>query len=132
MDRLRKTSRPSAPSLGLLVQQFAISFRKVWRILVEVEQLPNEDPAEALLRTYSADGGINYLDAAATLPSRPAIDAACVELLSLLFPGFHGEPVMINAAHASDSAQNAKREMQIVQVSENNLKPLIENFYAHP
>ena len=39
-------------------------------------------------------GGINYLDAAATLPSRPAIDAACVELLSLLFPGFHGEPVV--------------------------------------
>ncbi len=52
------------------------------------------DPAEALLRTYSAGGGINYLDAAATLPSRPAIDAACVELLSLLFPGFHGEPVI--------------------------------------
>ncbi|MGI8889236.1 MAG: serine O-acetyltransferase EpsC [Chthoniobacterales bacterium] len=49
--------------------------------------------AEALLRTYTADGGINYLDAAATLPSRPAVDAACVELLSLLFPGFHGEPV---------------------------------------
>ncbi|HXA09617.1 MAG TPA: serine acetyltransferase, partial [Chthoniobacterales bacterium] len=52
------------------------------------------DSVDALLRTYSADGGINYLDAAATLPSRPAIDAACVELLSLLFPGFHGEPVI--------------------------------------
>ncbi|MEO8438782.1 MAG: serine O-acetyltransferase EpsC [Spartobacteria bacterium] len=52
------------------------------------------DPADALLRTYSAGGGINYLDAAATLPSRPAIDSACVELLSLLFPGFHGEPVV--------------------------------------
>jgi serine O-acetyltransferase len=47
-----------------------------------------------LLRTYSADGGINYLDAAATLPSRPAIDTACVELLSLLFPGFHGAAVV--------------------------------------
>jgi serine O-acetyltransferase len=53
-----------------------------------------KDPAEALLHTYSADGGINYLDAAATLPSRPAIDAACVELLSLLFPGFHGAPIV--------------------------------------
>ena len=52
------------------------------------------NPTEALLHSYSADGGINYLDAAATLPSRPAIDAACVELLSLLFPGFHGEPVI--------------------------------------
>jgi nucleoside diphosphate kinase len=41
-----------------------------------------------------------------------------------------GQSIMINAAHASDSAENAKREMKIVQVNENNLKPLIENFYA--
>ncbi|MEO8438786.1 MAG: nucleoside-diphosphate kinase [Spartobacteria bacterium] len=41
-----------------------------------------------------------------------------------------GQTIMINAAHASDSAENAKREMGIVQVTENNLKPLIENFYA--
>ena len=43
-----------------------------------------------------------------------------------------GQTIMVNAAHASDSAENAKREMRIVQVSENNLKPLIENFYARP
>jgi nucleoside diphosphate kinase len=43
-----------------------------------------------------------------------------------------GQTIMINAAHASDSAENAKREMEIVQVRENNLKPLIENFYARP
>ena len=49
---------------------------------------------EDLLRTYRENGGINYVEAAATLPSRPAIDAACVELLSLLFPGFHGEPII--------------------------------------
>jgi serine O-acetyltransferase len=59
-----------------------------------MDKSPEEHPAEALLRTYTAEGGINYLDAAATLPSRPAIDAACVELLSLLFPGFRGEPVV--------------------------------------
>jgi serine O-acetyltransferase len=58
-----------------------------------MDKLPS-DPADALLRTYSAGGGINYLAAAATLPSRPAIDAACVDLLSLLFPGFHGEPLV--------------------------------------
>ncbi len=57
-----------------------------------MDKLP-DDPAEALLQTYSVGGGINYLAAAATLPSRPAIDAACVDLLSLLFPGFHGEPM---------------------------------------
>jgi nucleoside diphosphate kinase len=43
-----------------------------------------------------------------------------------------GQSIMVNAAHASDSAENAKREMEIVQVEENNLKPLIENFYKRP
>src|ERR1044071_5225601 len=41
-----------------------------------------------------------------------------------------GQTIMINAAHASDSAENAKREMATVQVDENNFKPLIESFYA--
>ena len=40
-----------------------------------------------------------------------------------------GQTIMINAAHASDSAENAKREMAIIQAEENNFKPLIENFY---
>jgi nucleoside diphosphate kinase len=40
-----------------------------------------------------------------------------------------GQTIMINAAHASDSIESAQREMKIVQVEENNLKPLIENFY---
>src|SRR5216110_2266520 len=42
-----------------------------------------------------------------------------------------GQTIMINAAHASDSPENAKREMAIVQIDENNFKPLIENFYRH-
>jgi nucleoside diphosphate kinase len=40
-----------------------------------------------------------------------------------------GQTIMINAAHASDSVENAEREMAIVRVEENNFKPLIENFY---
>jgi len=40
-----------------------------------------------------------------------------------------GQTVMINAAHASDSAENAKREMAIIRADEDNFKPLIENFY---
>ena len=40
-----------------------------------------------------------------------------------------GQTIMVNAAHASDSVENARREMRIVRVDENNLKPLIENFY---
>ena len=41
-----------------------------------------------------------------------------------------GQTIMINAAHASDSIENARREMGIVRVDENNFKPLIENFYG--
>src|SRR2546421_1049092 len=40
-----------------------------------------------------------------------------------------GQTIMINAAHASDSRENAKREMGIIRIDENNFKPLIENFY---
>ncbi len=41
-----------------------------------------------------------------------------------------GQSIMVNAAHASDSAENAFREMKIVQVNENNFRPLIEQFYT--
>ena len=40
-----------------------------------------------------------------------------------------GQDIMVNAAHASDSPENAKREMAIIKIRENNLKPLVEQFY---
>ena len=40
-----------------------------------------------------------------------------------------GQDIMVNAAHASDSPENAKREMDIIKIRENNLKPLVEQFY---
>lgn len=40
-----------------------------------------------------------------------------------------GQDIMINAAHASDSAENAKREMGIIKITKDNLKPLVEEFY---
>lgn len=36
-----------------------------------------------------------------------------------------GQSIMINAAHASDSPDNAAREMEIISLRENNLRPLI-------
>ncbi len=41
-----------------------------------------------------------------------------------------GQTIMVNAAHASDSAENAEREMKIVQIDENNFKPLIDVQFA--
>ncbi len=42
----------------------------------------------------------------------------------------YGETIMINGAHASDSADNALNEMGIIKIAENNLKPFVEAFYA--
>lgn len=40
-----------------------------------------------------------------------------------------GSTIMTNAAHASDSVENAIREMKIVRPEENNFKKIIEEFY---
>ena len=39
-----------------------------------------------------------------------------------------GQTIMVNAAHASDSEENARREIAIVNVGENNFKQAIEEF----
>lgn len=41
-----------------------------------------------------------------------------------------GHTIMVNSAHASDSAENAQREMRIVQVWQNDFKAEVENFYS--
>jgi len=41
-----------------------------------------------------------------------------------------GSTIMVNAAHASDSPENAQREMGIVKIAENNMRTLIESWYA--
>ena len=40
-----------------------------------------------------------------------------------------GETIMVNAAHASDSKENAVREMKIIRIEENNFRALIEDAY---
>jgi len=42
-----------------------------------------------------------------------------------------GQTIMINAAHASDSPENAAREMAIIGVADNNFKALVEDWYSH-
>src|SRR5437763_7393558 len=70
--------------------------------------LTTRDPVDDLLQTYSETGGINYLDAAATLPSRLAIEAACAELMSLMFPGFRSEALVTSA----DLAETTRTRMR--------------------
>ena len=41
-----------------------------------------------------------------------------------------GQNIMVNAAHASDSEESARREFAIVNVAENTLRQVIEEFYG--
>src|ERR1051326_1858460 len=41
-----------------------------------------------------------------------------------------GQTIMVNAAHASDSPENAQREIGIVNVGENNFQQVVEEFYG--
>lgn len=41
-----------------------------------------------------------------------------------------GQTIMVNAAHASDSEENARREMAIINVAENNFRQTVEQFYG--
>src|SRR6266446_10258928 len=71
----------------------------------------SEDGAvDELLQTYGETGGINYLDAAATLPSRLAIEAACAELMSLMFPGFRSQ-ALLNSEDLTDITRTHIRNL---------------------
>jgi nucleoside diphosphate kinase len=41
-----------------------------------------------------------------------------------------GQTIMVNAAHASDSPENAEREMEIINIGENNFREMVEQFYG--
>ena len=43
-----------------------------------------------------------------------------------------GSNITVNAAHASDSVENAKREFAIVKPGENNFKQVVEEVYGKP
>jgi len=70
----------------------------------------NRDAVEELLQTYGETGGINYLAAAATLPSRLAIEAACAELMSLMFPGFRSE-ALVSSGDLVDTTRTRIRNL---------------------
>jgi serine O-acetyltransferase len=68
------------------------------------------DAVDELLQTYGETGGINYLAAAASLPSRLAIEAACAELMSLMFPGFRSE-ALVSSGDLADTTRMRIRNL---------------------
>jgi nucleoside diphosphate kinase len=41
-----------------------------------------------------------------------------------------GSDIMVNAAHASDSTENAQREMRIIDIAGDTIKPLVKKYYG--
>ncbi len=70
------------------------------------------DAVAELLQTYSETGGINYLDAAANLPSRKVIELVCADLMSLMFPGFRGE-TLVDSADLPDVTRSRIKSLRI-------------------
>jgi len=68
------------------------------------------DAVSELLQTYGETGGINYLEVAGKLPSRLSIEAACTELMSLMFPGFRSE-ALVNSSDLADVTRARVRSL---------------------
>jgi nucleoside diphosphate kinase len=41
-----------------------------------------------------------------------------------------GQNILVNAAHASDSVENAERELRIINIGKNDIRPTIEAFFS--
>src|SRR6201984_20839 len=84
------------------------------------------DAVNELLATYGETGGINFLAAAAPLPSRETIEEACADLMSLMFPGFRGEAL----ADSEDLPDITKSKIRNLRI---RLKPEIcKSFGDYP
>jgi len=42
----------------------------------------------------------------------------------------YGHDIMVNAAHASDSPENALREMRIINVAKDNIREWVDKYYG--
>src|SRR6266436_5351595 len=89
--------------------QFSFRSSRSGRIFRAMDST-NRDAVEELLQTYGETGGINYLAAAATLPSRLAIEAACAELMSLMLPGFRSE-ALVSSGDLVDTTRTRIRNL---------------------
>jgi serine O-acetyltransferase len=96
---------PASPPATLSLS----SSRKAAHILMM--NATTRDAVDELLQTYGETGGINYLAAAATLPSRLAIEAACAELMSLMFPGFRSE-ALVSSEDLAETTRTRIRNLQ--------------------
>jgi serine O-acetyltransferase len=79
-------------------------------VYVQSVAFNSDEAVNELLQTYTETGGINYLDVAAILPSRAAVDSVCADLMSLMFPGFRGEALV----NSDDLPETTRARMKAV------------------
>src|ERR1700736_1786944 len=102
-----------------------VTLRERWDIIMPVNK-NGSNAVNELLATYGETGGINYLAAAATLPSRETVEEACADLMSLMFPGFRGE-ALADSEDLPDITKSRVRSLRI------RLKPEIcKSFGDYP
>ncbi len=105
VDARRTPSFNGFPPHAILSLFFTLSGR-----IVRLMATTTRDAIEELLQTYGETGGINYLAAAASLPSRLSIEAACTELMSLMFPGFRSE-ALVSSEDLADTTRIRVRHL---------------------
>jgi len=106
-EKLAYAARPNhSQGLAPTVSLFFISKRAHIPVMDSIDRYAVEE----LLQTYGETGGINYLAAAASLPSRLSIEAACTELMSLMFPGFRSE-ALVSSEDLADTTRIRVRHL---------------------
>src|SRR6266566_4791259 len=106
---ITRSSQGKPFSTACFRPQFSFRSSRSGRIFRAMDST-NCHAVEELLQTYGETGGINYLAAAATLPSRLAIEAACAELMSLMFPGFRSQ-ALLNSEDLTDTTRTHIRNL---------------------
>lgn len=93
-----------------------------WPPSIQTEDKPQPGKERCLILVYAGPGAVDKIRKilGPTDPSKAEPGSVRKE---------YGKDIMVNAAHASDSAENAQREMKIVKVEQDVVKPLVEKYY---
>lgn len=95
----------------------------LWLPDVPEENMHDEGTVRCLVLIYAGTDAVNKIRTilGPTDPSKAQPGSVRKE---------YGSDIMVNAAHASDSPENAKREMGILHPEENTLKKWVDQYYS--
>lgn len=102
-------------------------FNKIIRFMTGLDparQMDLPGKVKSLALVYQGEDAVRKIRSVlgATDPSKAAPSTVRREF---------GKDVLVNTAHASDSVENALREMKIIDIEENDLKKVVGDFYKN-